>query len=402
MRIVKLQAENIKRLKAVEITPEGDLIVIAGKNGQGKTSVLDAIWYALGGGAAQKGVSKPIRDGESGASVTVDLGSIKVTRNWTEDKTALRVESADGARYSSPQSMLDDLVGKLSFDPLEFINQSPKEQVNTLLEVAPIGIDLEEIDRARRENYERRTEVNREARKIEGALSELPPFDNEAGTESVDIGALYQELDEIKGRAHDWERLQEEICRVSQGVEELERNLVEAKANLSVLRDDQVNFGLVPEPTSVQEKINNADRINKAVENNKRRTALAEELNDRKETSDSLSAAIISYDNAKEKAISEAKMPVPGLGFDEDGITLNGVPFSQASSAEQLKVSVAIAMALNPKIRIIRITDGSLLDSDNLKLIEDMARDNDFQCWIERVDESGNVGVVIEDGSVKQ
>ena len=92
---------------------------------------------------------------------------------------------------------------------------------------------------------------------------------------------------------------------------------------------------------------------------------------------------------------------MPGLGFDDDGVTLDGVPFAQASAAEQLRVSVAMAMALNPKVRIIRITDGSLLDSENLALIEEMAGANGFQVWIERVDESGAVGVVIEDGEVK-
>ena len=93
-------------------------------------------------------------------------------------------------------------------------------------------------------------------------------------------------------------------------------------------------------------------------------------------------------------------MPISGLGFDDDGVTYQGVPLKQASAAEQLRVSVAMAMALNPKVRVIRITDGSLLDSDNLALIEQMAADQDFQVWIERVDETGTVGVVIEDGQV--
>jgi hypothetical protein len=92
---------------------------------------------------------------------------------------------------------------------------------------------------------------------------------------------------------------------------------------------------------------------------------------------------------------------VPGLGFDDDGVTYNGVPFSQCSSAEQLRVSLGVAMALNPRIRVLRITDGSLLDAENLAVIEEMADLQDFQVWIERVAEDGEVGVVIEDGAVK-
>ncbi len=105
-------------------------------------------------------------------------------------------------------------------------------------------------------------------------------------------------------------------------------------------------------------------------------------------------------DRYKADELAKAKMPVEGLGFDLDGVTYNGVPFSQASGAEQLRVSVAMAMALNPDIRVIRISDGSLLDSTNMARLAEMAQEHDCQVWIERVDESGHVGFVIEDGSV--
>ena len=120
MKIISLTAENVKRLRAVEITPDGNVVTITGRNAQGKTSVLDAIWLALGGGAASKGTIRPIRDGEEKASVRLDLGDLVVTRTWTGDKTALTVTAADGAKYTSPQGILDALVGRLSFDPLEF------------------------------------------------------------------------------------------------------------------------------------------------------------------------------------------------------------------------------------------------------------------------------------------
>ena len=96
-----------------------------------------------------------------------------------------------------------------------------------------------------------------------------------------------------------------------------------------------------------------------------------------------------------------AEFPVDGLGFDESGVTYQGVPFKQASSAEQLRVSLAMAIALNPKLRVIRIADGSLLDSDNLALIEAAAKESDYQVWIEMVGDGNGRGIVIEDGEVK-
>ena len=101
------------------------------------------------------------------------------------------------------------------------------------------------------------------------------------------------------------------------------------------------------------------------------------------------------------EAIAAAKMPVAGLGFGDGVVTYNDIPFDQASSAEQLRVSLAIAMAANPKLRVIRIEDGSLLDEDSLAQIAAMAKDHDYQVWIERVETSGKVGFVIEDGHVK-
>ena len=117
MHIVQLTAGNVKRLHAVDITPEGNIVTIAGRNGQGKTSVLDAIWFALGGATAMKETPEVIRQGEVHAKVTLDLGDLVVDRHWVNGKTTLAVKSKEGAVHRSPQALLDSLVGKISFDP---------------------------------------------------------------------------------------------------------------------------------------------------------------------------------------------------------------------------------------------------------------------------------------------
>ena len=128
--------------------------------------------------------------------------------------------------------------------------------------------------------------------------------------------------------------------------------------------------------------------------------AVMSDLTFAKEASVELTASIEGVDHAKAEAIGSAGLPVAGLGFDDLGVTLNGVPFSQSSAAERLRTSIAIAMAANPTIRVIRITDGSLLDSANLAVIEEMATAADFQIWIEKVDETGTVGFTVEDGAL--
>lgn len=105
-------------------------------------------------------------------------------------------------------------------------------------------------------------------------------------------------------------------------------------------------------------------------------------------------------DETKSNALSTAKMPITGLGIDDDGITFKDKPFSQIGSANQLKVSLAIAMAINPQLRVIRVTDGSLLDEDNLEIIRKMAKDNDYQVWVECVETDGKVGFTLENGEL--
>jgi len=108
-----------------------------------------------------------------------------------------------------------------------------------------------------------------------------------------------------------------------------------------------------------------------------------------------------SLDADKQAILESTSIPVPGLSFTENGIFLNGIPFSQLSSSEQLKVSTLVAMVINPTLRVIRITDGSLLDKNSMSMMQSLAEQYDFQVWIEVVDESKEgVGILIEDGEV--
>jgi hypothetical protein len=142
------------------------------------------------------------------------------------------------------------------------------------------------------------------------------------------------------------------------------------------------------------------EQINLAVRNADIRAAAVRELDNAGAKQADLTVLIEALDDSKARAVAAAHMPIEGLAFDDEGVTYNGLPFRQCSASEQLRVSVAMCMAVNPTVRVIRITDGSLLDSDSLALIAEMAGANDFQVWCEVVDESGQLGITIEDGSV--
>lgn len=412
LRVVKLEVERFKRIRAVEITPDpnSSTVTIAGRNAQGKSSVIDAIWAALSGAAAVKGTSttRPIRDGENSARVTVDLGDIVVTRTWSGEKTALKVESKDGAKYSSPQRMLDEMVGRLSFDPLAFASLPAKDQQSELLGLVELPFDPAVLAGQRKSAFDERTDVGRTVKQLKGQLDGFPEIGDDVPDEPVSVAALVAELDTARELEVSIEVANDEIATARNILAETDRAISELREKenrwLEKLEETKARLAGLPDRIDIEpirSRIDNAETINAGVRRKQERQQVLDQLEDWREKQDALTARIADLDKTREAGLAAAEFPVPGLGFDEDGVTLDGVPFAQASAAEQLRVSVAMAMALNPKVRIIRITDGSLLDSENLALIEEMAGANGFQVWIERVDESGAVGVVIEDGEVK-
>lgn len=399
-RIIKFQAENFKKLRAVEITPDGNVIEVRGKNAQGKTSVLDAIWHALSYTAAKKGTTKPIREGETAATVTLEFEGFIVTRTWTDnDKPAsLKITSHDGLSYSSPQKLLDEVIGSLSFDPLAFANAAPKDQLKTLLSVVELPFDPEELQAKKDETFTHRTSVNRRVKELEAQVAGMavPPADLPLSeVSSADVLAELRE-----GQQH------------NERIDTVMRHLAAAEAASTQLGniDGSPAIGLIRQAVEVLPELVNIDQFqvklsglegtNAQIRMGIARAEATKALEHFQSEAAGLTATIDAYDVQKSEAMKAAKLPVDGLGFDEEGVTYLGVPFSQASGAEQLRVSMAMAMSLNPGVRILRITDATLLDSTNRALVDQMAEEHDFQIWLEVVSEDGSVGVLIDDGSV--
>jgi AAA domain len=430
MKILRLEAENVKRLHAVDITPAGDIVEISGNNANGKTSVLDAIWWALAGtGAVQ---AEPIRRGAQAARIRLDMGDLIVTRTFKRVKdgeftTKLYVENAEGASFNSPQKMLDALVAVLTFDPIEFTRMKPREQFDAVRSFVP-GIDFENIDNLNRGDFQKRTEANKrleEARAGAGliVLRDDLPDDEIPESEFLDkiTGAAQTNADIIRegeARTRTGQLIGQKFALVTtrrQEIQELRRkaDALEADTNeLERVTGEQKTAFLALAPlaepvdvTAIRAALTKAQETNAAIRRNaefyRRKAALETVATDAAMLSDQLTAKINARNKAKQEAIAAAQMPVEGLGFGEGFITLNGVPFNQASDAEQLSASIAIAMRTNSKLRVIRVRDGSLLDDAKMKILADMAAANGCQVWIETVRAVTDTAVIIEDGAVR-
>ena len=396
MRIIQLRAENIKRLVAVEITPDGNVIQISGKNGAGKTSVLDAIWWALAGGdAIQK---QPVRDGQDRARILLDMGEIVVERNFTQKGSYLRVTNADGMQFSSPQKVLDKMIGKLSFDPLEFIRMKPAEQLEMVQSLA--GVDGTEVKLLNRNDYDLRRDVNRDAKQAR-ARADAIEISADVTVEKMDLTKMRAELQgatqvnaEIKSAKA---KMVDTIGRIDNARAAIERLEVE----LEKLKETIADLGEPHDLTDLNEKYAFADIGNDNFDLAERKNEHLEEAKELEGEAVRLTDGMANRTSVFQAAVAAAELPVKGLSISlEDGVTFDGLPLAQASNAEQIRISTALAMSLNPTVRVLRIREGSLLDSNSLQLISGMADDADYQIWIETVDDTGTVGIMLENGMV--
>lgn len=431
MRIVNLQAENFQILRAVEISPDGDLVVIRGENEQGKSSVLNAIWVALAGRAVAPPV--PVRKGEEQCHLRVDLGELVVTRTFTNKEggtftDTVKVESQDGRqRYSKPQQVLDELMGQIGFDPFAFVQLKPDAQAEMLLEMVPLPIDLEEMARFDESDFANRRDINREVAALKPLISAIPPEDipekprdkteiaNRLASAADTNTAIGRERFAREQEAAEIERIRADAQRERDGIEELRRRIEEAEARAesadkaAAARQEELDKREpIAEPVdtaALRDELARAEEEQALIERQRRRATLVETHDAKVKESEAFTAAISKREEDRRAALAKAKMPIEGLAFavNEKGkalVTFNGVPFEQASTAQQIKASVAIAMATNPELRVLRIKDGSLLDKNSMAIIAAMAKDHDYQIWVEVVGSEG-VGIVIEDGAVK-
>ncbi|UYM26613.1 hypothetical protein SEA_BAUER_64 [Arthrobacter phage Bauer] len=400
-KIIRLESTNYKRLKAVEIAPDpdGNLVIVAGKNGQGKTSILDSITAALGGVNA-KTTPKPIREGEERAEIILETEDLVITRRFTASGSTLVVKAPDGAVYPKGQAKLEGMLGRLSLDPLAFTQLSDRDQLSTLLQLVKLPFDPEHLAAERKELFEVRTEVNRELKQAQAAAAAITVSKEMADLKPVSVMDL---LDAFRSG----QSLNQKIAAArtardawADKVELLKRELAEAEQELTTAEEHLSAAPPMVDLDAIQDKLDHAEQINADVRTFESWVRASDVVAERQAEAADLTAKIEDIDNRKAEGLAAAEFPVEGLGFDESGVTYNGVPFKQASGAEQLRVSLAMAIALNPKLRVIRIADGSLLDSDNLALVESIARENDFQVWIEMVGDGDGRGIIIEDGQV--
>lgn len=422
MHIIHLEAEAFKRLRAVRISPnETGLVKITGRNAQGKSSVLDAIMAALGG--KRNAPDKPVRKGAQSAEIRLTLSdgvsNLLVRRRFTAGgSSSIEVTPDGGQPIASPQEALNRLLGALSFDPLAFTRMEPRNQVEALKSIAGLSDRFETLEREKADVAARLTQARRDEKQAEAVLAATPlvpgpDAESSVGALLAELNAATEKASEIR-RAREWlGTMRKSLARNADEIASVESQIKALNDRLSVLHDAgrqmqaqidgnaaRVEAMQEPDTTGIRDRINSIESDNAAA---RKRVAHREADKRRKAAEDDvrrLSRQAEEISIAKADMLADANLPVKGLGFDEAGVTLNGLPFAQASQAERLRASFAIAMATKPTVRVALIHDGSCLDADGLRLLAEIAGEYDAQVWVELVSDGQNVGIVIEDGEV--
>ncbi len=408
VKITGLQEENFKRIRAVALTPSpSGLTVVGGRNGQGKTSVLDGICAALGGGKYIP--TEPTRDGSvTPAKLRVTLSN-GIVAERSGPKSALRITDPMGRKGG--QKLLDSFVEQLALNLPKFMQASSADKAETLLKVIGVGPQLAELDRQAESTYSDRTIANRTVDSLTKAVS-LMPYHEGAPEKPVSVSELIQEQQTILARNGENERLRrraaqitDQMNRQAQYVKDLTAKLREAEdlllkyqaeaetANTSAadLRDEST--------AELEASIQNAEAINRLVSDNVKRAEKEQELEKARAEADALSQKLEQIRSQRKALLDSAPLPLPGLSVEGGELSYHGKRWDGMSGSEQLRVSCAIVKALRPECGFVLMDGLEAMDMETLAEFDVWAKQEGLQIIATRVSSSGEgCTVVIEDG----
>ena len=409
IKINKLEIENVKRVKAVKIEPTASgLTLIGGNNGQGKTSVLDSIAWALGGNKYRP--SQADREGSvvpPYLHIVLSNGLIVERKGKNSD---LKVTDPNGEKGG--QQLLNSFVEELAIDLPKFMNSTSREKADILLKIIGVGEKLQQLERTEQEIYNRRHAIGQIADQKQKYAKEQPYFPD-APKEPISISDLIQQQQAILAKNGENRRKREQLSSIeykySQQAAEIERlkqQLANAEAALAQTANDleiakKSALDLHDESTEeLEENIQQIDEINRKVRANLDKDKAESDANDHRIQYDRLTVEINNIRQQKSELLENANLPLEGLSVSEGELIFKGQKWDNMSGADQLRVSTAIVRKLKPTCGFILL--------DKLEQM-DMVTLNEFGKWLEqeglqaiatRVSTGEECSIVIEDGYV--
>ena len=411
IKINKLELENVKKIKAVALTQSANgLTIIGGNNAQGKTSVLDAICWALGGNKYKP--SNPQND----ASVIPPNLNITLSNGLVVERTGknstLKVTDPNGNKGG--QQLLDEFIEQLAIDLPKFMESSSKDKANTLLQIIGVGDQLALLEKEEKELYNERLAIGRIADQKKKFAKEQEYY-QDAPKDLVSPSELIQKQQEILAKNGENQRKRENVARIEQDVaflnrevdnlkiqlENKQKQLNESLADLEIAKKDAVD--LIDESTEeLEQSIANIDEINRKVRANLDKEKAEDEAREYERQYESLTCKITEVRDSKTELLKGAQLPLEGLSVEDGELTYNNQKWDNMSGAERLKVSTAIVRKLNPKCGFVLLDKLECMDMDTLNEFGRWLEDEGLQAIATRVSTGDECSIIIEDGYVKE
>ena len=409
--INKLEIENVKRVKAVklELSATG-LTIVGGNNNQGKTSVLDAIAWALGGNKY-----KPSQAQREGSTIPPSL-KITLSNGLVVERSgknsALKVIDPSGNKAG--QNLLDSFVEELAINLPKFMEQTSKEKAKTLLQIIGVGPQLAELEMQEKAKYDERHAIGVIADQKEKFAKEQPYYPD-APKELVSISEFIQQQQEILARNGENARKRQNLDVIENdynftlaNVQRLEKELEEARAKEQALAQDldiarKDVSGLVDESTQeIEDSIANIEQINLKVRANFDKDKAEEDAKGYREQYKELDNVIADIRKQKTDLLTNADLPLPGLSVDDGELLYLGQRWDNMSGSQQLQVATAIVRKLKPECGFVLIDKLEQMDQLTLQEFGAWLEQEGLQAIATRVSTGDECSILIEDGySVK-
>ena len=411
VKIRQLEIENVKRVKAVTLTPtENGLTVIGGRNGQGKTSVLDAIAWALGGNKLKPSESQRIGSAAP-PSIHIELSNGLVVERKGKS-SALHVIDPSGQKAG--QQLLDSFIEKLALNLPKFMEARNDEKAETLLQIIGVGDQLAVLDRQEKSLYNQRLEVGRIADRKKKHAEELVWYPD-APAEPVSASDLIKRQQAILAKNADNQRKRDmlESLKDQRTCIDVELDKLEAKKKALINERTAVTADINSAETAsanwqdestaeLEQDIANIDAINTKVRANAEKNRVQAEADELAGQYGDLTQQIESVKEQRMKLLDSANMPLPGLSVQDGELTYNGQKWDCMSGAEQLQVATAIVRKLNPDCGFVLMDKLEQMDPETLAAFGKWLEGEGLQVIATRVGTDDTCSIIIEDGYIKE
>lgn len=410
IKITSLEAENVKRIRAVKVEPTAaGLTIIGGDNNQGKTSVLDALAWALGGDRFRP--SQAAREGSASPphlKVTLSNG---ITVERKGKNSALTVTDPSGNKAG--QQLLNAFIEQLALDLPRFMQMSDREKADTLLQIIGVGEQLTALEHKEQELYNQRHAIGQIADQ-KAKYAKEQAFWPDAPKDLISASDLIARQQDILARNGENQRKRAMVEIITRQVETLQAKVSDLAAQLSAAQEELAAKSadletarksaeqLHDESTEELERsIRDIETINAKVRDNLNREKAEEDARGYREQYDALTAELEKTRQAKRNLLDGAHLPLPGLGVEDGALTYQGQRWDNMSGSDQLRVATAIVRCLKPQCGFVLLDKLEQMDMTTLREFGAWLESEGLQAIATRVSTGGECSIIIEDGYVQ-